>query len=59
MCKGKGVEGIKVKVKWTEKFDKDEKLTRLLHEAAKQYVKDNPQSIAAQLSRELGFKVSG
>jgi hypothetical protein len=38
---------------WREKFKKDEALRQALHEYAVQYVKDNPDSVVAQLAREI------
>ena len=44
-------ESILVRIKWKDKFQKDKELQQLLHDYAVKYVKDNPDSVVAQISR--------
>jgi hypothetical protein len=46
-------ETILLKIKWKERFEKDQELRQALHEYAVQYVKDNPDSEVAQIAREF------
>ena len=53
MSKGVSPHRIIVKEKWERKFTEEQKLKQLLHDYAVQYVKDNPDSIVAQISRKF------
>lgn len=59
MCKGKGVEVIKVKVKWIEKFDKEADQRKFIREVVRQYIKNNPDDPAVKVVKSLSDKVSG
>lgn len=51
MSKGVSPERILVKDKWERKFNQDQYLKQMLHDYAVQYVKDNPDSTAAQIAK--------
>jgi hypothetical protein len=44
---------ILLKAKWRGKFERDQELRQALHEYAVQYVKDNPDSVVAQMAKEF------
>lgn len=46
-------ESILVRAKWREKFEKDAAFQKAMHDYAVQYVKDNPDSVVAQLAKEF------
>lgn len=46
-------ESILVRAKWGKKFEEDQEFRQMIHEYAVQYVKDNPDSIVAQLAKEF------
>lgn len=46
-------ECLQARAKWQNKFEKDKELRKLLHDYAVQYVKDNPDSIVAQITKEF------
>lgn len=46
-------ESILVRGRWKDQFEKEKELAKVLHDYAEQYVKDNPDSIVAQIAREF------
>lgn len=51
-------DSILVRNRWKKKFEDDRLLATALHEYAVQYIKDNPDSIPAQIAREFPLKTS-
>lgn len=49
-------ESIRIRGNWQNKFESDAELSKMLHDYAVQYVKDNPDSFVAQMAREFPSK---
>lgn len=49
-------QSILVKGKWKDHFEQEKELANILHAYAVQYIKDNPDSIPAQISRQFPVK---
>jgi hypothetical protein len=54
--KGFDFEAIKIKDKWQQKFRQDAALNQALHDYAVKFIRDNPDSPAAQFANKFPAK---